>query len=145
METMTQKQLEALSREECFALLAEGVVGRLVFLDDEGPGAVPVNYGLAGEEVVFRLERGSHLRKVLHPRVAFEVDHVESGAATGWSVLVRGEAREVDLEDVPKFLSVLRGSFPRPWAEGVHSVWVAITPRTVTGRRLEVPFLGALF
>ncbi|MEZ5143290.1 MAG: pyridoxamine 5'-phosphate oxidase family protein [Acidimicrobiales bacterium] len=141
---MTQKKLEVLTRQECFELLPRAVVGRLAFVDDEGPGAVPVNYGIAGEDIVFRVETQSHLREVL-PRVAFEVDHVEPDASSGWSVLVRGEARELDLDEVPAYLEKMHTSFPHPWAEGVHNVWVAITPRTVTGRRLEAPFVAALF
>lgn len=142
---MTQKKIEELSIEACLELLAQQEVGRLAFVDDEGPAAVPVNYGLAGGEVVFRIEQGSHLRAVLQPKVAFEVDHVEPEGATGWSVLVRGSAREVEIEQVPDLLKLMGGHPPRPWAEGVHNVWVVITPEKVTGRRLELPFYGAAF
>ena len=140
---MTQREIEDLSPEECFDLLGQEVVGRLVFVDDDGPGAVPVNYGLAGEEVVFRVEKRSHLRATLTPAVAFEVDHIEPGASRGWSVLVRGSGREIDIEDVADLLRHMEGHQPVPWAEGVHNVWVAITPRLVTGRRLAAPFYGA--
>jgi hypothetical protein len=34
---------------------------------------------------------------------------------------------------------------PRPWAEGVHNIWVAITPAKVTGRRLAAAHFSAIF
>ncbi|HME77643.1 MAG TPA: pyridoxamine 5'-phosphate oxidase family protein, partial [Mycobacterium sp.] len=45
---MTQRELEDLSPDECFRLLATARVGRLVYQDDLGPLAVPVNYAMAG-------------------------------------------------------------------------------------------------
>ena len=139
---MTQRKIEELSRQECLDLLAQERVGRLAFVDDDGPGAVPVNYGLAGENIVIRVEGRSHLRAVLEPAVAFEVDHVDTDEGSGWSVLVRGVGREVEIEQVPDLLEQMAGGPPRPWAEGVHNVWVVITPQKVTGRRLEAPFFG---
>ncbi len=129
----------------CFDLLAREKVGRLAFVDGDGPGAVPVNYGLAGDEIVFRVEQRSHLRAVLELAVAFEVDHLESEAGSGWSVLVRGRGREVEPEQVPGLLRRMRGDAPGPWAEGVHNVWVAISPEKVTGRRLTGPFYGDIY
>ncbi len=142
---MTQKRIEELTEAECFALLAQQTVGRIAFVNSEGPGAVPVNYGMAGEEVVVRVAQRSHLREVIQPTVAFEVDHVDSESGSGWSVLVRGSGREVDQDHVQDLLQRLEGHFPRPWAEGVHNVWVVITPRLVTGRRLDAPFFGDIF
>ena len=142
---MPQREIEDLTSTECFALLVEQVVGRIVFADDDGPGAVPVNYGVAGDEVVFRVEPGSHLRAVLTSNVAFEVDYIDPEAKSGWSVLIRGSGREIDIEDVGEVLRQMADHFPSPWAEGVHNVWVAITPRIVTGRRLAAPFYGAAY
>jgi hypothetical protein len=28
------------------------------------------------------------------------------------------------------------GYVPLPWKKGIHKIWVVITPKTVTGRRL---------
>jgi uncharacterized protein len=142
---MTQRTIEELSGDECFALLGQEVVGRLAFVDGDGPGAVPVNYGLAGRQIVFRVEPESHLRAVLEPRVAFEVDHLEPSTGSGWSVLVRGAGREVPIDDVPDLLRQMHGHIPGPWAEGVHNVWVCITPTLVTGRRLTAPYVGDIF
>jgi nitroimidazol reductase NimA-like FMN-containing flavoprotein (pyridoxamine 5'-phosphate oxidase superfamily) len=136
-----QRKIEDLTTEECMTLLGQESVGRLAFVDAEGPVAVPVNFGLAGTLILFRLEPDSHLRAAVDAPVAFEVDHTDADTGSGWSVLVRGKADEVDLDDVPELLRLMAG-LPRPWAEGVHSVWVTITPRKVTGRRLTTRALG---
>jgi uncharacterized protein len=132
---MTQRELEDLSPDECFRLLAAAPVGRLVYHDDLGPLAVPVNYAMAGHDIVFRVEGGAKHAAMQQPMLAFEVDHVDEDAQSGWSVLVRGVGTEVDLERVPALLRVMDG-FPTPWAVGVHKVWLQIVPQTVTGRRL---------
>jgi nitroimidazol reductase NimA-like FMN-containing flavoprotein (pyridoxamine 5'-phosphate oxidase superfamily) len=144
---MTQRIIEELSREECFGLLAQETVGRVAFVDVDGPAAIPVNYALAGEDIVFRVEPGSHLREALASGIGFEVDHVELEPETGsgWSVLVRGAGREVELDDVPELLHRMAGHLPRPWAEGVHNIWVVVTVGKVTGRRLQTPIVGTAY
>jgi nitroimidazol reductase NimA-like FMN-containing flavoprotein (pyridoxamine 5'-phosphate oxidase superfamily) len=141
---MTQRVITDLSTTESFELLRSMRVGRFVFQDADGPAAVPVNFGVAGEEIVFRVEQRSHLRDVAAGPVAFEVDHIEPESGSGWSVLVRGSAHEVAMERVPALLRLMDGAFPHPWAEGVHNVWVSITARKVTGRRLTVPYVAAI-
>jgi nitroimidazol reductase NimA-like FMN-containing flavoprotein (pyridoxamine 5'-phosphate oxidase superfamily) len=142
---VTQRKIESLTRAECFELLTQKLVGRLAFVDGDGPAAIPVNYGMAGEQIVFRVEQGSHLREVLAPGVAFEVDHLEPDAGSGWSVLVRGTGHELDMDQVPDLLRHMQGHTPGPWAEGIHNVWMAIEPHMVTGRRLAAPLLGDVF
>ena len=133
---MTQRDLEELSTDECFELLATARVGRLVYTDDLGPLAVPVNYAMAGHNIVFRVEGGAKQSAMQQPILAFEVDHVDNDWRSGWSVLVRGVGGEVDLERVPALLREMEGHFPTPWAAGIHNVWLQIVPQTVTGRRL---------
>jgi len=142
---MTQRVIEDLSEAQCFERIRQGGVGRFVFQESGGPAAVPVNFGLAGEQVVFRVEQRSHLRDMLQGPVAFEVDHTAPESGAGWSVLIRGTGAEVGMEQVPGLLHKMGSAFPHPWAEVVHNVWVAITARTVTGRRLTVPYLAAIF
>jgi uncharacterized protein len=142
---MTQRVIETLSESECFKLIRQQSVGRFIFQDADGPAAVPVNYGVAGEKIVFRVEQRSHLRDMLQGPVAFEVDHTEQETGAGWSVLIRGSGLEVDMESVPELLRLMRDALPHPWAEGIHNVWMSITARKVTGRRLTVPYLAAIF
>ena len=133
---MTQRELEHLSPDECLELLAGARVRRLVYLDDVGPLAVPVNFALAGHNIVLRVEGGTKQAAMEQPMLAFEVDHVDEDREFGWSVLVRGVGAEVDLERVPALLRAMDGDFPAPWAFGIHNVWLQIAPHAVTGRRI---------
>jgi nitroimidazol reductase NimA-like FMN-containing flavoprotein (pyridoxamine 5'-phosphate oxidase superfamily) len=141
---MIQRVITELSKAECFELLRQKQIGRFVFQDAEGPAAVPVNYGIAGDEIVFRVEQRSHLRDVAAGPVAFQVDHTEPDSGAGWSVLVRGSGHEVAPDRVPALLRLMDGAFPHPWVEGVHNVWVSISFQTVTGRRLTAPYFAAI-
>ena len=140
---MPQRKLEELTEDECFTLLGQEVVGRLVYVDDQGPVAIPVNYALDGRSVVFRTEGGSKVDALRHP-LAFEVDHVDPVERSGWSVLVRGTGRLVELATVPEMLHRMAGRFPAPWAVGHHNTWVAISPDAVTGRNLAAPFFAPI-
>lgn len=133
---MAQRSIDDLTREECFQLLRLQHVGRLVYDDEAGPLAIPVNFATAGESVVFRLEPGNAALPLTRPTMAFEVDDLDDSDGSGWSVLVRGSARLVPMDDVPALLREMEAGPPRPWAEGVHSVWVRLTAQAVTGRRL---------
>ena len=77
--------------------------------------------------------------------MAFEVDHVDEAARSGWSVVLRGTGREVDMESVAALLREMDGRFPTPWAFGVHNVWLEITPVTITGRQLASERSASLF
>ena len=142
---MTQRDLVPLPSDECFALLGQASIGRLVYQDHEGPVAVPVNYALAGTDIVIRVEGGVKRAAMSQPTLAFEVDRIEEDERSGWSVIVRGAGKEVDLEAVPDLLRQMQGHPPLPWAHGVHNVWLRITPGRVTGRRLGASRSGALF
>ena len=71
---MARRTLENLSWDECFTLLGQGTVGRLVYSDELGPAAVPVNYALAGQHIVFRSVDGSKVRANGGLLLAFDKD-----------------------------------------------------------------------
>jgi len=133
---MTKRRLESLSEDECLALLKQEHVGRIVYNDDTGPAAVPVNYAVAGQDIVFRSQDGSKMGALRDHHVGFEVDQVDTANRSGWSVLVRGTGKQVEIEHVPELLRRIDGEPPLPWKKGVHNIWVVITPQTITGRRL---------
>jgi nitroimidazol reductase NimA-like FMN-containing flavoprotein (pyridoxamine 5'-phosphate oxidase superfamily) len=133
---MPRRRLEDLSYDECVTLLGQQTVGRVVYEDDLGPAAVPVNYAVAGHDIVFRSEEGSKVLGLREHSVAFEVDHIDEDGRSGWSVLVRGTSEEVEMERVPELLRRIDGHVPLPWKKGIHKIWVVITPSKVTGRRL---------
>ena len=92
--------LEHLSPAECWRLLASTPVGRIGVLNDSAPEIYPVNHIVDRETIVFRTDAGDKLRGLTRsPAVCYEVDGIVPGDATGWSVLVKGRAVEVDDPD----------------------------------------------
>jgi nitroimidazol reductase NimA-like FMN-containing flavoprotein (pyridoxamine 5'-phosphate oxidase superfamily) len=139
---MTQRELETLTSEECYDLLATARVGRLVYVDDEGPIALPVNFVLGSGAILIRVKAGSKSAAARLPAVGFEIDAIDSDSGAGWSVLLRGPAEELPPEAVPEVLHEAGGAFPRPWAAGIHNAWLRITPRSISGRRLRAEALS---
>jgi nitroimidazol reductase NimA-like FMN-containing flavoprotein (pyridoxamine 5'-phosphate oxidase superfamily) len=121
-----------LSEEECLDLLRGRSVGRVAFNDADGPVVLPVNYVLDNGTVLFRTApQNTVARHILSGPAAFEVDETDDYTESGWSVLVRGRASFVHFDELPE-----SGSRPEPWVEGTRSLYVRITPQTVTGRRV---------
>ncbi|MCP2335936.1 pyridoxamine 5'-phosphate oxidase family protein [Actinomadura rupiterrae] len=136
-EPQGRPTLSELDREACLALIAPGGVGRVAFDDGEGPSVLPVNYVMDGEEVVFRTSLAGRLNQKLagllsgaEVRIAFEVDDFDSEMREGWSVLLRGGARQLgDEED----------SAPvEPWPADARPARIRLNPKEITGRRLTV-------
>jgi uncharacterized protein len=129
-----------LPRAECLRLLAANRFGRLaVALSDGAPVIRPVNYSFdePSQSVVFRTSQGSKLHAVLQVgEAAFEIDGVDEGSQTGWSVIIHGVAEPVTNQTDVRRLDALGVT---PWAPGHKRHWVRIRARTVTGRRIEHP------
>ncbi len=133
---MTQRDITELSHDECLARLREKQVGRLLYADEQGPVAIPVNYAVTEDEIIFRIEGGHKRSAVGQPVLGFEVDQIDGDARAGWSVLARGEGREIELEDVADVLRRISGPPPAPWAVGIHNIWLGIRLQSLSGRRL---------
>jgi len=127
--------LEKLSAAACLAYLRPGGVGRFLYVTSRGPVAVPVNYRLLGDAVVFRTGQGGGIAEAIGERpVSFEVDHLDSVLAEGWSVLVSGTARI--LTD-PAELDEVSALGIEPWAGGERDACIRLTPREITGRLIR--------
>lgn len=125
-----KSRVHDLDREECLELLESLKVGRIVFVDDSGPDALPVNYVMDGSDVlVATTPYGAIARGATNERVAFEVDEIFGYSESGWSVVVRGRATRESPFDPPPEL-------PYPWAEGNRSYVLRIRADQITGRRL---------
>jgi nitroimidazol reductase NimA-like FMN-containing flavoprotein (pyridoxamine 5'-phosphate oxidase superfamily) len=133
---MAQRLLEQMSVDECWHLLRQQRFGRVVFQDEGGPTAVPVNYAVLGDAIAFRVAGGTKRQAMSQPRLGFEVDQIDSEAKSGWSVIARGTGREVSIEEAADLVKDMAPAPPVPWIEGVHNVWLLIQPDTITGRRL---------
>lgn len=136
------RRMEELSYADCMSRLATRQVGHLAVIVDDFPHVFPVNYRLDGDVVVFRTHLGSSLLAAHHASVGFQVEHLEVGTHSGWSVLVLGAAEDVtDRTDDPA-AERSRHLGVAPWAPGVKPRIVRIVPGRVTGRRLTPEEFG---
>ena len=127
--------LESLSIDECRALVAPGGVGRVVFSNERGPVALPVNFRMLADSVVFRTEPDSDLLSNLpNDAIAFEVDHLDEALTEGWSVLLSGDGRAVVESSEYEQVASLGIA---PWAGGRRDAYVVLSPIQVTGRRIR--------
>jgi len=129
-------RLEELDEEECLLLLEQHSVGRIVFVDQGQPMAVPVNYVLQGRTVAFRSDPGTKLESADLGRVALEIDAVDAAYHEGWSVLVTGVGRDIT-EAIDDWSEHIRARHLTPWAAGERRHWVAISSPVITGRRIR--------
>ena len=120
----------------------ECAVGRIVFADGAGPVAIPVNYGLTENAVIFRTSDDAAILQQLDQTIAFQVDQIDHTDFSGWSVLIRGLGERLEFEELPTLIREMRGSTPRPWAKGVHNSWVMIKPTDISGRKLSSEYIG---
>ena len=125
---------EDLEESVCWRLITRVAVGRVGFVFDEEPFVLPVNCAVSDGKIAFRTAGDSMLHSLGDGvRVAFEADHVDPVAESGWSVLVRGNLWEVDDKDL---LDRLVSAETHPWAPGPIDRWMIIVPSVVTGRSI---------
>lgn len=125
-----------LSTDACFDLLRGATVGRLAISIRDRPDIFPINYVVDRGGIVFRTAEGTKLAAaVLGRGVAFEIDGLDSDAGEAWSVIVKGNAVEIegmyeliDALDLPLF----------PWHASPKHRFVRIEPVAITGRRFHV-------
>lgn len=120
---------------ECVRLPGRGIIGRVVFCDRALPAAHPVTYLLDGEEVVFRTAGGGKLSAARrHHPLGFQIDDIDLGTNSGWSVLGIGECYEVSTRTgwPTSRCGCLRPVGRRPGGGHV----IAIPTQSVTGRRV---------
>jgi uncharacterized protein len=133
-----ERELVELSRPECLELLGANSFGRLAVAGGaQAPIIRPVNYAFdeATQSVVFRTAWGSKFHSLVRAtHAAFEVDAVDAGNRTGWSVIIVGVTEEVVS---PAELRRLVDVGVDPWGPGDKHHWVRIRARAVSGRRIR--------
>jgi transcriptional regulator with XRE-family HTH domain len=128
--------LEVLTEAECRAYMRPGGVGRFLYTADRGPVAVPVNYAMLGDAVVFRTDDGTAAAGAIsQQRVSFDVDHIDDVLGEGWSVLVSGSATILTR---PDDLRAAAGLSIEPWPAGERSTYIRLIPEQITGRRIRI-------
>lgn len=127
--------LTELDRAQCLDLLGTARFGRLVLSVDCLPVALPVNFALLGDDVVFAAGPGSMLDAALRRDVlSVEADGIDPLYHTGWSVLVTGTSGVIS---DPEMLEQASGLPLAPWAPGPHPYFVVVPSTLVSGRRIE--------
>lgn len=132
-----------LTESESWDLLGSVSLGRLVTTVNGWTEIFPVNFVVQKNTLLFRTAAGTKLlTAALNEYVIFEAD--DHNAAEGWSVIVRGKARQLstsaELAEADR-----AGLYPlvATWKER----FVRIVPQTMTGRRFVFgpePDTGAL-
>jgi uncharacterized protein len=121
--------------DECERRLGQHMVGRVAWNAPDGPQLLPVNYAYYNKTIVFRtMSEGVMSQLVRRTNVAFEIDGVDEETRTGWSVVVRGTAERVSQEY--DLVELWTKTGPVPWAAGLRTLHIAITPRTISGREV---------
>ena len=129
------RQLEHLDDVECVRLLEATHLGRVGLVQGCEPVIVPVNYVFHRNTVVFQTAMGSLLDPTPSFRgMAFEIDSSDPQFHSGWSVLVRGEARPVTDS---RAITRLQELPLRAWVPRESNRWVRLWPREITGRRIS--------
>jgi nitroimidazol reductase NimA-like FMN-containing flavoprotein (pyridoxamine 5'-phosphate oxidase superfamily) len=129
--TEAERELQTIDADECWELLRQSTVGRLaVALPSEGPHVVPVNYAVFDEMIVFRTDPGTKVHLLRQFPVSFEVDQVDTFHRTGWSVVVKGVAHELDAEETAEY------QLERWVGGGAH--WLGVRADAITGRRIAL-------
>jgi transcriptional regulator with XRE-family HTH domain len=120
----------------CQRLIGAGGIGRVVFSEPRGPVALPVNFAMLDDAVIFRTAPMKGLTTAIDEGqlVSFEVDHLDEALGEGWSVLVSGRGH---LIADPTELERARSLGVRPWAGGEREVYIGVVPEQTTGRRIR--------
>ncbi|MFE5329293.1 pyridoxamine 5'-phosphate oxidase family protein [Embleya sp. NPDC056575] len=123
-----------LGRRETLRLMASEPMGRVIVSEGALPAVHVVRFALDRECVVFRTPPDSTLAKAaLDTVVAFQTDHIDPTAHTGWTGTITGHASRID---DPTTLTRLNHLLPAP--HDPHQTWFRITSELVTGHTLHL-------
>ena len=127
--------LETLTPAQCRAYLADGGVGRFLFLAARGPIAIPVNYRMLAGDIVFRTGSAAIIAACTPMQLAsFDVDHLDDVLSEGWSVLVSGTASIMTAGNEVEEAAALGIT---PWAGGDYDTCIRLASAEITGRRIR--------
>jgi uncharacterized protein len=132
--TTPAKPLAKLTEAEAVALLGTQEIGRLVFTRWALPAVTPVNFVLRDGAIwIWTASTSSMCQAVRGSVVAFEVDRLDAGARSGWSVVALGVA---ELVTRPQEIEEARRHGPEPWIPGRKEYLLKIPLKLVSGRRI---------
>jgi nitroimidazol reductase NimA-like FMN-containing flavoprotein (pyridoxamine 5'-phosphate oxidase superfamily) len=135
-----QSPLEPFGETESWKLISGGGVGRIGYSGRYGPTILPVNFTVQDNAIYFRTARHSTMEEDLRTgiahadyKVAFQIDHFDKTAHTGWSVLVQGDVHPMESDDE---LAAGSRSGVESWVAGDRDLFMRITPTKITGHRV---------
>src|SRR3954447_19760302 len=127
--------VDELDDATCWRLVERAGFGRVGFLQDDQIVVLPVNAGVMNGRIVFRTASDTSLAKGgTGSIVAFEADHTDRVAESGWSVVVRG--RLWDATDRPE-VAAWSELAVHAWAPPPTDRWMVIDPTMITGRMIQ--------
>ncbi|MCP3934156.1 MAG: pyridoxamine 5'-phosphate oxidase family protein [Actinomycetia bacterium] len=126
--------LEEIDEDQCWSLASQRSVGRLAVAIGNKPDVFPVNFVIHERTIIVKTAAGLKLAAAtIGPGVAFEVDALDEFSHTGWSVVFRGVASEIEsLDDVIE----AEGLGIDTWADSDKRRFLRIIPTAITGRRV---------
>jgi uncharacterized protein len=125
-----------LSDQECYRLITSATVGQVAFVASTGQQLLPVNFQFIDDVIYFQIDAHSILAEMAEglEDVAFSVGYREELQQKGWSIVISGRTSLVeDRAVIDEVRSVAR---LRPWAPGDRSMVIALTPRSISGRKV---------
>jgi nitroimidazol reductase NimA-like FMN-containing flavoprotein (pyridoxamine 5'-phosphate oxidase superfamily) len=130
-----RREFRSLDEQRSRSLLRSTPVGRIVYTSGALPAAVPVNFALYQGDIVLRTAPGSDLYAATKGAVvAFEIDQIDIGTRSGWSVLVVGRAAHVT---DPAVITELGRIDLATWMPDRRNHYVRIRTEQITGRLLD--------
>ncbi|SEE34457.1 Nitroimidazol reductase NimA, pyridoxamine 5'-phosphate oxidase superfamily [Arthrobacter alpinus] len=132
----TTPEIESLSKDQCWEMLREQVIGRLAVVDDDHPDIFPINYAVDDGSLVFRTAAGTKLYgSTNNTPVAFEIDGYNPSTEQAWSVVLRGTVLAIRAGAA---LAEAESLTLEPWQGGLKNHLMRILPLNLSGRRFKV-------
>lgn len=124
-----------LDARECWRLVSDHGIGRVVFAGDTWTQVVPTTYDAVNGTAYFRAPTFGELAQRVDGRTAsLQVDNIDRHTFTGWSVLMTGTAHRV--EDASTVASLWGLGRPHAWFPGKQTQWIALPVDVVLGQRV---------
>lgn len=124
-----------LDPDACWRLVGDHGVGRVVFAGDTCTNVVPTTYDAISGTAYFRAPTfGELARRADRHVISLQVDDIDGGSLTGWSVQMTGRAHRV--EDAATVASLWSLGRPAAWFPGAQTQWIALPVDRVHGQRV---------
>lgn len=130
------RTFEHLDAAECWRLVGQHGLGRVVFAGDTHAQVVPTSYDALSGTAYFRAPTFGELARRVHDHAtSLQVDDIDPGTFTGWSVVMSGTAHRV--EDAATVASLWPLDRPDPWFPGARPQWIALPVDELHGQRVR--------